>query len=154
MRITDPVEGQELETYKTRGVYEVRGKCLNPPGDDVFAFTNIGGKWWPQPEPFQMTKEREWSVNVHFGSHGPHTIYILKASPLGITLVNHYKKACDKQTERMRMLDGKLKFADKYEEKEFYRNFPGNYQGIDMGALPKGLEFQAKVGIIISRPKQ
>jgi hypothetical protein len=78
IKITNVKDGEKLRTHETEGVFEFEGTFLNPPGEDVVAFANIGGRWWPQPYRLKVTSERDrtWSVKVHFGSYvTPHNSY-------------------------------------------------------------------------------
>src|SRR5579863_3695978 len=49
IKITNVAAGQTIRTYTKGGTFELEGTYINPPGEDVFAMTNIGGLWWPQP---------------------------------------------------------------------------------------------------------
>lgn len=151
IQILDPKAGQTLEALTNGGKYIVKGKCLNPPGDNVFAFTSIAGKWWPQPHSLRMTVKRDWEVEVYFGCLGSHTIYILKADKLGVSLVNYYRKCVHMQEERLAKLRGHVNPPQGNSEAEFLQSLAGPYQSIDMGPLPMGLELQAKVEVVVHR---
>jgi diaminohydroxyphosphoribosylaminopyrimidine deaminase / 5-amino-6-(5-phosphoribosylamino)uracil reductase len=153
IRITDPEPGQIIRTFDKAGVWTVKGKFLNPPGADVFAFVvEPKGHWFPQPHALRLIGEtNEWEVKIHFGRYGPHSIYIIKASELGVYLVNYYRKVFRTNQERKDQLRGNLKFENK-EEVEFLRTLRQDHQGIEMGRLPKGLEIQAMVEVIVETP--
>jgi pyrimidine deaminase RibD-like protein len=145
--ILDPEPEAVLETHNTGGKYTGRCECVSPPGRDVFVFAYKGGSWWPQPNPLRQTADpRVWEFDVHFGTHGPHTIHLVKASELGINLINYYRKiarANDDRKERLRSRG--LPEAD-------VQVLYGGYPGIEMPSLPKGLESQASVHVNIATP--
>jgi pyrimidine deaminase RibD-like protein len=155
IRITKPQQGEQLRTYETNGAWEIRGDCLNAPREDVFVFTNKGGEWWPHFHPLRMIGERTWSTTINFGTHGPHAIYVVKASELGINLVKYYRKVCRLNLDRKEQLRGNLKAQGKEEEEKFLRKLRGDYPGIEMSRLPKGFEFQDMVEVeVVKNPEQ
>ena len=87
---------------------------------------------------------------VHFGRSGAHRIYIVKANELGVLLVNYYRKIV-RTNRRGRDRSGRnLKFEGK--EEEDLRGLRGDHQGIEMSRLPKGLELQTTVEVIVESP--
>ena len=78
IQFTNLVSGQTIRTYDKGGTFEIQGRFLNPPGDDVFAFTGIGGQWYPQPHPLHVTGDKSWTVKIYFGAYGRHTVCIVK----------------------------------------------------------------------------
>jgi pyrimidine deaminase RibD-like protein len=151
IQITNLESGQIIRTYDKGGAFEIQGKCLNLPGDDVFAFTGIGGKWWPQPHQLRVTGEGTWSTKVHFGTYGPHTVCIVTASELGIDLVKYYQTVAALNIERERLAEKYLD-QNKLAGTEILEMLRHKYVGIEMGALPKGIEIQAMVEIEVERP--
>jgi hypothetical protein len=152
--ITEPKRGDTIRTYDKGGSWVVKGTFINPPGPDVFAFT-VGpdGHWAPQPHPLkQIGETKEWEVKVYFGWHGPHSVFIIKANELGVSLVNYYRKVIRTNQERKAQLRGNLKVQGKAEEDAFLKSLRGDYQGIEMSRLPKGLEIQDSVEIIVEKP--
>jgi len=124
IQITSVKDGDTVRTYDKGGAYTFEGTFLNPPGDDVFALNNIGGRWWPQPYLLKVEGTKKWSVKCHFGAYGPHSLYIVRANDLGKTLIQFYRKVCVNT----------------------------KYTSIDMGRLPKGLEPLAKVDFVVETP--
>ena len=153
LRITSPASGQSIRTYDRGGTWDVKGTFLNPPGDDVFAFV-VGpdGHWSPQPYPLRhVGDKREWETTVQFGRSGSHRICIVRANELGVCLVSYYRKVVRTNKERKSQIKGKLKFEGK-EEEDFLMSLQGDHQGIEIGRLPKGLELQARVEVIVESP--
>jgi pyrimidine deaminase RibD-like protein len=146
IEILDPTENQELETYRTGGIYTVRCKCKTQPGGDIFAFTHISGQWWPQPHQLrQIENSNEWTVDIHFGAHVPHTIHIVRARDAGVELINYYRKIISINNERLKYLKEKG-----FQQEDIDRVW-GGYPGIAMTHLPKGLVSQAMVTVRIAK---
>jgi len=156
IRILEPVSGALVRTYEKGGTLVLKGEFLNEPGDDVVAFiSGPDGHWFPQPYSLKSTgKPNEWQVKVHFGKYGAHRIYIVKANDLGMALVNYYHKVLRTNKERKNQLRGKLKIQDKEGEDAFLRTLPGDHQGIELNRLPKGLEVQASVDVVVEMPPE
>jgi diaminohydroxyphosphoribosylaminopyrimidine deaminase/5-amino-6-(5-phosphoribosylamino)uracil reductase len=151
IHITSPKPGETVRTYDKGGVCELKGTFLNQPGPDVFAFIGNGGQWWPQPHSLCVTGKGTWSMKTYFGSYGPQTIWIVKANQLAIDLVKYYEKVRDLNIERERKAK---QFFDSNQKDgtailEMLKN---KYIGIEMGALPKGIEVLAMVDIIVESP--
>jgi pyrimidine deaminase RibD-like protein len=151
IRITNLKPGQTIKTHDRGGVFELEGKFLNPPGADVFAFIGNGGQWWPQPHALHVTGERRWTVKLYFGSYGPHTVCIVKASELGAALVAYYRKVSAQNVEREQIAREYFLKA-KTGGEEILTMLKPKYPGIAMGALPKGIEVQDIVDIIVETP--
>jgi diaminohydroxyphosphoribosylaminopyrimidine deaminase/5-amino-6-(5-phosphoribosylamino)uracil reductase len=151
IRITNLTAGQTIRTYDKEGVYELEGTFLNPPGNDVFALTSIGGKWWPQPYSLRVTGDGTWSVKLHFGAYGPHTLSIVRANELGVVLVQYYRKISAQNRERadlVKRLVGNIPPKDK---EDILKALGNIYPAIEMGR-PKGMELQDQVDIIVENP--
>jgi diaminohydroxyphosphoribosylaminopyrimidine deaminase/5-amino-6-(5-phosphoribosylamino)uracil reductase len=156
IRITDPKPGSTIRAYDKGDIYIIQGDALNEPGDDVIVMTNVGGRWWPQPYRLSVDAKStapkiKWTVKVHFGLPGPHSIYILRASDLGIAVFNYYRKITQQNARREEMLRGHTKFQGD-EEKRFMGTLPDAYPPLDMQRLPKGLELQDKVDVDVEKP--
>lgn len=104
IRITNLESGQTIRTFDKAGVYELKGKFLNPPGKDVFAFIGKDGKWWPQPYSLSLTSDNQWSVKLHFGTYGIHTLSIVRANELGIALIEYYRKVGGLNRDRRKQM--------------------------------------------------
>jgi hypothetical protein len=156
IHITDPENNATIGIYDKVGAHMMSGTFRSPPGDDVFAITNIGGRWWPQPYALSVDElQQRWSVKVHFGGYGPHVLAIVRANDLGKALVNYYRKITNR-------LEGARRNVTTYaEEKGLGSHLPsllefvgGAYPPIDMIRLPKGLQLQAQVNVIVEeKPK-
>jgi pyrimidine deaminase RibD-like protein len=151
IHITDPKNSATIKAYNKGGTYLMSGTFRHPPGDDVFAITNIGGKWWPQPYALSVDElQQRWSVKVHFGGYGSHVLAIVRANDLGKALVNYYRKITNR-------LEGARRNVTSYAaEKGLESHLPGllesvggAYPPIDMTRLPKGLQLQAQVNVIV-----
>jgi hypothetical protein len=151
IRITKPRSGDTIRTRDRGGKFDFEGEFVNLPGDDVFALTNKDGEWWPQPYALRQIGEKRWAVTVHFGTYGPHSIYIVKADELGSVLVRYYRKVCRVNLERKEQLKGNVK-AEGKAEKEFLRGLRGDFPGIEMARLPKGLKLLDKIDVIVEPP--
>jgi len=152
IRFTSPKSGETIKTTGPReGVWEFRGDFINPPGEDVIAFTSQGNQWWPQPYSLRVTnlESKQWAVKMHFGGCGPHTIYIVRAGELGIDLVKYYRKVTHRMQQLKEKLKGHLKVQGKDEEEAFLKKLGGDYVGIEMSRLPKGLELQDAIDIVV-----
>ena len=148
--IVSPTEGENLKTYETQGKSTVRFKCLNPPSTSNYLLVMRDGLCWPQSRPFRQLNRNTWEVDVHFGSTGEHTLHIVTANDLGRTLIDYYRKIVDLNRERRERLTNRLPAV-----KTVLENDPtvlgGDYPGIQMNGLPKGLRSEASVRVIIPK---
>jgi hypothetical protein len=151
IQFTNLESGQVIRTYDKKGVYEIRGTFLNPPGDNVFAFIGNGGQWWPQPHPLQVTGDGEWAVNIHFGSYGRHTVCIVQTSDLGTDLVLYYRKISKMNEDREQRAKDFFRRTGT-DGAEILQKLQYKYPPIDLGALPKGIEPLATVEITVEYP--
>jgi len=152
IRITNVQPGQTIRTYDNGGVFEFEGTFLNPPGDDVFAFANIGGQWWPQPYPLRLTGNDTWSVKVHFGAYGPHTVCIVRANELGAGLIGYYRKIGVQSRRARDQVKDVIRGIGLEDEEGFLRSLGSVSPGIEMGKLPKGIELLDQVNILVENP--
>jgi pyrimidine deaminase RibD-like protein len=138
-----------LETFKTGGKYAFECECITPPGDDVFISSSREGEWWPQPNAMrQVGQSNIWEAVVHFGSYGLHTIHIVKASELGMQLINYYRKIVRMNVERQEALKRmNLSEGD-------VKRLRGGYPGIAMPRLARGLDSQAFLTVEIASPPE
>jgi pyrimidine deaminase RibD-like protein len=157
IRITNVQNGQTIRTFDTGGVFELKGSFLNTPGADVFALTNIGGQWWPQPYSLSTNaSDRTWSVKLHFGAYESHTLAIVRANELGVSFFSYYRKITALNRQRDRAVRD---YVDSLEDLEEYRQdlfgrlkVGGLYPGIEMARLPKGIELQDSVDVVVENP--
>ncbi len=150
IRITNVSQGQVIRTWDKGGVFQLAGSFTNPPGPNVFAIVNKSDQWWPQPYSLTINEENRWSVKVHFGAYGEHVLSIVQANQLGIELVEYYRKIVRLAVQR-KMIFESLEVA--LQERDEVKVILGNlYPGIELGALPKGLELQAQVEVFVQHP--
>jgi pyrimidine deaminase RibD-like protein len=138
--IIAPQDGDELRTYESGGVCSVRFKCLNPPGPDTYLLDYQGGLYWPQQGTFRPVEEGIWEIDAHIGSTGQHVLQLVTADTLGSTLIRYYRKVVDLNRKR------KNDLRDKIEP----RFLGGDYPGIEMNGLPKGLRLEASVKVTVA----
>jgi diaminohydroxyphosphoribosylaminopyrimidine deaminase/5-amino-6-(5-phosphoribosylamino)uracil reductase len=152
LRITNLSSGQTIRTYDRDGIYELEGTFLNPPGKDVFAFIGKDGKWWPQPYSLSLISENKWSVKLHFGTYGIHTLSIVRASELGISLIEYYRKVGGLNRERRKQMTEHVRHVAPEELTGILHQLGLDYPSIDMSRLPKGIELQAQVEVNVENP--
>ena len=113
----------------------------------MIAITGHNGLWWPQSGIFRQVGEtNEWEFDVSFGGAGPHDIHVVKMSDLGEALVSYYHKVARINLRREEL----LKACFNIEE---IAGLPGNYPGIDIRKLSKGLDRLASFKVeVIRRP--
>jgi len=152
LRITNLKSGQTIRTFDNKGVYELEGTFLNSPGEDVFAFISKDGRWWPQPYSLSLAGDNRWTVKLHFGTYGTHTLSIVRANELGISLIKYYQKVGGlNRKHRNRMKERLRHFAP--EDAEGILDLLGHdFHSIEMTRLPKGLELQAQVEVDVEYP--
>ena len=152
IRITNLEPGQTIRTFNKGGVYELEGKFLNPPGKDVFAFIGKDGKWWPQPYSLSLTSDNEWSVKLHFGTYGIHTLSIVRANELGVALIEYYRKVGGLNRDRRKRMEEHVRHVAPEEMPGILDRLGLDFPSIDMTRLPKGIELQAQVEVDVERP--
>ena len=150
IRITNVKAGQKITT-RDKGVFEIEGTFLNPPGDDVFALVNIGGQWWPQ-HAVRSTAPGRWSATVHLGGCGPCTLCIVRANELGVGLIRYYQKIGAQNQKRRGRVKEAVRECGLEDEEAFLRSLGSDYPGIEMGKLPKGLELLDQVDVFVENP--
>jgi hypothetical protein len=137
--ILSPKEGEELRTYATQGRHTVRFKCSNPPDSSTYLLVYRGGQFWPQPGPFRMVEPGIWEVDAHFGSTGEFSLQLAYAGDLGNALVRYHRKIIQQNKDRRELLKDKLR--------EDSHLLGGDYSGIEMNGLPKGIQLEASVSV-------
>jgi pyrimidine deaminase RibD-like protein len=138
--IISPKDGEDLRTYDTAGRHPVRFKSLNPPGSDTYLLTYRGGLYWPQPGPFRNIEANVWEIDAHFGTTGEHTLQLVTANSLGGALFGYYRKVVTSNQSR----------RERLREKVDPSLLGGDYPGIEMNGLPKGLQLEASVSVFIA----
>lgn len=138
--IVAPTEGEELRTYETEGRHPVRFRCLNPPQSDAYLLVYSGGQYWPQPGPFREIEPGIWEIDAHFGSTGEMALQIVTASDLGTSLVRYYRKVVEQNRSRRKRVRDKIDVS----------LLGGDYPGIEMNGLPKGLRLEDSVTVFVA----
>jgi pyrimidine deaminase RibD-like protein len=138
--IVSPKDGEELRTYETSGRHSVRFTCLNPPGSDTYLFSHRQGQCWPQGGPFREIEPGVWEVDAHFGTTGEHVLQLVTANDLASILIRYYRKVTELNRSRRERLRGKIDMS----------LLGGDYPGIGMNGLPKGLRHEASVTVFVA----
>ncbi|MGA9800675.1 MAG: deaminase [Terriglobales bacterium] len=139
--IVSPTEGQELRTYDSHGKQAVRFKSRNPPGPNTYLFICTAGLYWPQFGPFREAEQGLWEIDAHFGGTGDYTLQLVTASELGNSLVRYYRKVIQQNRDRRERL--RLKLRGEID----LSILGGDYPGIEMNGLLKGLQLEASVSV-------
>jgi hypothetical protein len=139
--IVSPTDGEELRTYDSHGKHPVRFKCKNPPGPNTYLFIYTGGSYWPQPGPFREIERGLWEIDAHFGSTGDCALQLLTAGDLGDALVRYYRKVVQQNKDR------RIRFKQKLGGQIDLQILGGDYPGIEMNGLPKGLLIEASAAV-------
>ena len=141
--IVSPANDEILRTYETQGKHAVRFTCLNPPGTDNYLLVSRQGLCWPSGGSFRQIDDRTWEIDAYFGSTGPHTLHLVTANDLGRTLIEYYRKVVRSNLERREKVTAGL-------GKDAARFLGGDYPGIQMNGLPKGIRAEASINVIIA----
>jgi len=152
LQITNLKSGQAIRTFDKNGVYELEGTFLNSPGEDVFALISKDGRWWPQPYSLSLTGDNKWSVKLHFGTYGIHTLSIVRANELGVSLIKYYRKVGGLNREQRKRMKEHVRHVAPEEMEGILRCLSHDYRSIEMTRLPKGLELQAQVEVDVELP--
>ncbi len=138
--ILSPKNGEELRTYASRGKYTVRFKSLNPPSADTYLLIYRGGVYWPQPGLFRESGDGVWEIDAHFGTTGEHVLQLVTASDLGSVLIRYYRKVTELNRSRREKLRGKIDLS----------LLGGDFPGIEMNGLPKGIRLEGMVDVFVA----
>lgn len=138
--IIAPKNGEELRTYETSGRHPVRFKALNPPGLETYLLSYREGLCWPQGGPFRQIEPRVWEIDAHFGSVGEHELQLVTANELATVLIGYYRKVVELNRTRREKVRGKIDMS----------LLGGDYPGIEMNGLPKGLRLEDSVKISVA----
>jgi pyrimidine deaminase RibD-like protein len=137
--IIQPKERDYLRTYENGGKHTVQFTCLNPPGDDDYLLVSRGGLYWSMPGPFRHVKEKTWEIDAYFGGTGDHVLNLVTANNLGKVLFRYYRKIVEQNQARRGRLRGKVDPA----------LLGGDYPGIEMNGLQKGLRLEHSVAVFV-----
>jgi pyrimidine deaminase RibD-like protein len=154
-RIIRPSNGDiiELEPQLHGGFYkrfEIEFECNNPPGPDVRIVVQNGSDWWPQAWGISWDGHSKLAKGgVGIGAEGTRTIHIVKANALGQALLGFHQDVIEKNERRKLWLKEKL--PKKADDQTFWEGIPSDYQGVNMGSLPNGLDSLAQVTIRVAK---
>jgi hypothetical protein len=87
-----------------------------------------------------------WEVDAHFGLTGEHTLHLVTATNLGVSLIAYYRRILSRNNERAKELRTKLRHGEPVPGE-------GRWPGIPMSALPKGLRSEVSVTVRIAEDK-
>jgi hypothetical protein len=139
--IVTPKAGDILRTYESGGKHYLRFKCVNPPGPSTYLLIYRDGQYWPQPGlPRFIEQEGVWEIFAHFGTTGDHELRLVTADDLGNALIQYYRKVVDENLSRRKRL--RAQGID-------VSTLGGDYPGIQMSGLPKGLRLEASVPVFV-----
>ena len=146
IKIISPHPNEELHTYKTAGNWTIRCTCINPPGNDVFVLVNQVGLWWPQREKLRRIGDTDmWEAKVSFGTPGRFSLHIVKASDLGVAMIEYFQKMNTMIVDQRKRLINHFSNTD-----EIKKIIQSEYRGIVMStSLPKGLDTEAFVDVLV-----
>jgi hypothetical protein len=146
-KIVSPKNREVLKTTTTGGRHAIRVSCLNAPTANNYLFTSRNGLYWPQPDPFRSVAKNEWEIDAYFGSTGEHSLHIVTATELGQVLIEYYRMMVRWNLERRERLSKEYKPT---EEEDLKRLLGGDYFGIPMTGLRKGLRSEVSITVTIA----
>jgi pyrimidine deaminase RibD-like protein len=139
--IVSPTEGEELRRYDSSVKHTVRFECKNSPGPNTYLLIYTDGLYRPQPGPFREIGHGVWEIDAHFGSTGDYSLQLVTAGDLGNALVRYYRKVVRQNLDRRERLGQKLRGEIDLSV------LGGDYPGIEMNGLLKGLQLEASVAV-------
>jgi pyrimidine deaminase RibD-like protein len=140
--IVTPKAGDILRTYESGGKQALRFTCVNGPGPSTYLLIYKNGQYWPQPDlPRFIEQDGVWEIVAHFGATGDHELRLVTADDLGNVLIQYYRKVVDENLNRRRRL--RAQGID-------VSTLGGDYPGIQMSGLPKGLRIEASVAVYVA----
>jgi pyrimidine deaminase RibD-like protein len=143
--IVSPKNGELLKTYTTGGKHTIQLECLNAPTDIAnHLIVYREGLYYPQWGPFRHIAKKSWEINAHFGATGEHTLHIVTVNELGRALIQYYRKVTNLNIERRKKLQASFTGVD-------LGMLGGDYFGIEMTGLPKGIRSEASVTVTVAK---
>ena len=140
--IVRPKPGDILRTYESGGKQALRFTCVNRPGPSTCLLIYKDGQYWPQPGlPRFIEQDRVWEIVAHFGTTGDHELRLVTADDLGNVLIQYYRKVVDENLNRRKRLRAQGVNVS---------TLGGDYPGIQMSGLPKGLRLEASVPVYVT----
>jgi pyrimidine deaminase RibD-like protein len=125
----------------------IKGQCEIHPGEEVFAVCRWGDEWWPQRSDF-FVEGKNWETKVLVTGIGAYHLYIVKASLLGIVLIDYYRQII-KENERREEVIRRVMMTRRLHPDSILKdeNFAGRYPGIKILGRPKGWEILDQISI-------
>lgn len=140
--IVRPKAGDILRTYESGGKHALHFTCMNPPEPSTYLMIYRDGQYWPQPGlPHFIEQDGVWEIVAHFGTTGDHELRLVTADDLGNVLIQYYRKVVDENLSRRKRL--RAQGVD-------VSTLGGDYPGIQMSGLPKGLRLEASVPVFVA----
>jgi hypothetical protein len=98
VRFVDPKPNAQLSV----GQHTFTCRCTARPGPDVVLFTQKENRWWPRRARLKQTpKDADlYEIDFGFGDPGLHTIHVVRANNLGMTLVKYYSDIVDRASQQ------------------------------------------------------
>ncbi len=111
--------------------------------------TNDLGQWWPQFEGLrQIAESNKYEFGCRFGTIGFHRIDVVRATELGIGLVNYYRKIISITGRQREKLNSIGLSEEKLKDLRLW------WPGIELTRLPRGLDSQASITVeVVPKPK-
>ena len=149
--IIRPEDGETLRTHETHGKVTVQFQCLNPPTTSNYLLIMREGLCWPQSKPFRHVEKNIWEGDAFFGTAGEHVIHIVTANDLGRAAFEYYRKIVNLNLARGERLRRKFPEIHAMPEHDQKALLGGDYPGIQINGLPKGIRSEAAVRVIIAK---
>ena len=150
-KIVSPSNGEEL-CIDLPLKYPIRIKSAKfPDPDRHFLLCLRDGLCCPQTSVFRPDADPgTWNVEAYFTTEGQHTLYLVTAVDLGVSLVTYYRKVGERNSVRRKRVEAIAKRVDGGLRKELLEVITeGTWRGIPMTVLPKGLRSEASVAVTI-----
>ena len=141
--IIAPAPHEVLNTYLNSGWHKFRCTCVNEPTQETLIIVRKGSLWWPQSGKLRRIEDtNEYEFDVNFGDGGEHEVVVVKANELGMVLEAYYRYVSNRNQIRRE----KLRASPIYNnDLDIEMNRIGDYPGIPMTNLPRGLDRQASI---------
>lgn len=146
--IISPKNGEELR-IRLPGSHAVRFTSVNPPASHHYLLSLKNGFCWPQTSEFRPLEPGVSEVDAYFAAPGQHTLHLVSAVDLGVSLVTYYRRVGERNSKRKRAVDAVWPKVNEDVRKELREVLKDIWPGIPMSALPKGLRSEAWITVEI-----